>query len=40
VWFYFTLTVAILTESRSLIIRTEIRMTIRERLNRDGFMGL
>ena len=28
---YFTLTFAILTTSRSLIIRTTIRMTIRER---------
>jgi len=37
---YFVLTVAILTEIRSLIIRTEIRMTIRERLKKDGFMGL
>jgi hypothetical protein len=32
VGYFFTLTVAILTEIRSLIIRTAIRMTIRERL--------
>ena len=35
---YFTLTVAILTENRSLIIRTAIRMTIRES-DRSVFMG-
>jgi len=29
--FYFTFTFAILTETRSLIIRTSIRTTIRER---------
>jgi len=32
VCYFFTLTVAILTETRSLIIRTTITMTIRERL--------
>ncbi len=32
VFYFFTLTVAILTTYRSLIIRTTIRMTIRERL--------
>jgi hypothetical protein len=31
--FYFTFTFAILTETRSLIIRTSIRTTIRERVN-------
>jgi hypothetical protein len=31
VCYFFTLTVAILTETRSLIIRTTITMTIRER---------
>ncbi len=30
--YFFTLTVAILTTNKSLIIRTTIRMTIRERL--------
>jgi hypothetical protein len=35
VCYFFTLTVAILTESRSLIIRTTITMTIRERLNSE-----
>jgi hypothetical protein len=32
VCYFFTLTVAILTETRSLIIRTTITMRIRERL--------
>ena len=32
VFYFFTLTVAILTENLSLIIRTTTRMTIRERL--------
>jgi hypothetical protein len=35
VGYFFTLTVAILTEIRSSIIRTTITMTIRERLNRE-----
>jgi hypothetical protein len=37
---YFALTVAILTENNPLIIRTTRTTTIRERLNKDGFMGL
>ena len=32
VFYFFTLSVAILTTKKSLIIRTTIRMTIRERL--------
>jgi hypothetical protein len=36
---YFTLTAAILTENNPLIIRTARTTTIRERLNKDGFMG-
>jgi hypothetical protein len=36
---YFVLTVAILTENCPLIIRTTRTTTIRERLNKDGFMG-
>ena len=36
---YFALTVAILTENNPLIIRTTRTTTIRERLNKDGFMG-
>jgi len=35
VCYFFTLTGAILTTNRSLIIRTTIRMTIRERLKRE-----
>jgi hypothetical protein len=37
---YFALTVAILTENNPLIIRTTRTTTIRERLNKDGFMGV
>ena len=38
--FYFTFTFAILTETRSLIIRTSIRTTIRERVNIGFILAL
>jgi len=37
--YFVALTVAILTENNPLIIRTTRTTTIRERLNKDGFMG-